>query len=440
MPFYISMAFKNIFRDRRRSFTLGINYFFVALLLLLVFSATNGVRKNIAENVVSSAAGHITVSGEYVVNGRIYQGIAGFQRIDSLIRGALPDARVFSRYTLSSAVYFKSTSKRISFVGIDPAFDRGLRDQIDVDDSAWTAFMSEPNAVAMPRSIAGYFGLGADDDVLIAARTRFGAFNTGTIRVKAFFTTGNYFLRDNVIGHFGFFRSLDLADGATASRMFVFLKDRRSIAAKRDRLLTILNAEGFVAGKPETGTDAINAVAAASPRQKKLDESVNQKRLTLATIDEVTGIVSKVIAAVNGIGLFIAAIMLFIIAVSIFINLRMTINERLREIGTLRAMGAERHEISRLFITENVFLSMVFVGAGIVAGFILMGIVSTFISMPADGTLGLFLNRGRLVLAPTAGAVFFIMGALVFLTMLFAYFPARGGGRISAVDALNSTK
>jgi putative ABC transport system permease protein len=438
MPFYLAMAFKNIFRDRRRSFTLGINYFFVALLLLLVFSVTNGVRKNIAENVVSSAAGHITISGEYVVAGRIYQGIAGYPLVDSLIRSAFADARVFTRYTLTSAVYYKGLSKRISFIGIAPEVDRGLRDQIEVDQTAWNAFAGEPNAVAMPRSIADYFGLTVDDDVLIAARTRFGAFNTGTIRVKGMFTTGNYFLRDNVIGHFGFFRAFDLADSATASKMFVFFKDRASIEEKRDRLLSILTAAGFIANRPATGTDAINAVASASPRQKALDESVNQKRITLATIDEVTGIVSQVIAAINGIGLFIAAIMLFIIAVSIFINLRITINERMREIGTLRAMGAQRKEVAGLFITENVFLSMVFVSAGIAAGLILMGIVSTFVTLPADGTLGLFLNKGRFVLSPTIGAIFFIMAVLVGLTVLFAYFPARNGSRIPAVKALNS--
>ena len=440
MPFYLSMAFKNIFRDRRRSFTLGINYFFVAMLLLLVFSVTNGVRKNIAENVIASAAGHITISGEYIIKGRTYQGIADYPRVVSLIRRTYPDARVFARYTLISSVYYKGLSKRLSFIGIDPAADPGLRDQIDVKDSAWNSFLNEPNAVIMPQSIAGYFSLIGGDDVLVAARTRFGAFNTGTIRVAGSYTTGNYFLRDYVVSHFGFIRALDLADSATASKIYVFFNDLRWLDKKRHDLLAVLNKEGFTAIKPSDDNDALNAVSAASPRYKVLDENVNQKRLTLATVDEVTGIVSKVVAAVNGIGLLIAGIMLFIIAVSIFINLRMTINERMQEIGALRAMGADRKDVTGLFITENIFLSMVFVGAGIIAGFIVMGVVSTLITLPAEGTLGLFLNKGRFVLAPTIGTVLFVVAVLVFLTALFSYFPARSGGRIPAVVALNSTK
>jgi putative ABC transport system permease protein len=439
MPFYLPLAFKNIFRDRRRSFTLGVNYFFVALLLLFVFSITSGVRKNITENIITSAAGHITVSGEYIVKGRTYQGIKNYPRIDSLVRRAFPDARVFTRYTLNSAVYYKGLSKRLSFVGIDPALDPGLRGQLAVDDGAWDSFVNDQSAVVMPRAVAGYFGLATDDDLLIATRSRFGAFNTGTVRVRGIYTTGNYFLRDYVISHFGFIQSLDLAEASTASKMYIFFRDLRGLGEKRDRLMAMLNKEGFVAVKPASDNDALNAVSAASPRYKVQDGSVNQVRLTLATIDEVTGIVGKVVGAVNGIGLFIAAIMLFIIALSIFINMRMTINDRFQEIGTLRAIGAERKDILALFVFENIFLSLVFIGAGVAAGLVVMWGFSAFVTLPGDGVLGLFLDKGRFVLEPTVSAVFFIFIALASLTALFSYFPARYGGRVPAAVALNAT-
>ena len=34
MPYYLNLAFKNIFRQKKRSFTLGVNYFVIALLML----------------------------------------------------------------------------------------------------------------------------------------------------------------------------------------------------------------------------------------------------------------------------------------------------------------------------------------------------------------------------------------------------------------------
>jgi len=439
MQWYLPIAFKNIFRDRRRSFTLGINYFFVSILLLIVFSLTTGVKKNITENIVSSTAGHITLSGEYVIKGRTFQGIASFNKIDSLVNSLFLDTRIVTRYTVTSSVYYNGLSKRLAFLGISPEREAGLRNQITVNDSTWNAFVSSPGAVLMPRATADYYGIKPLDDILVATRTRFGAFNTATMRVCGTYTTGNYFLRDYIFCHFSFLQSFDLADSVTASKMYLFFNTTSSIAKKREELCKLLISSGYNAVIPKSGEDAINAVASASPRYEILDSTVNRQNLTLATIDEVTGILSKVVSAVNSTGLCVAGIMLFVIAVSIFINLRMTITERMQEIGTLRAIGAERSEVTGLFVTENIFLCLVFVAAGLLAGLIIIFTVSTFLSLPADGALGLFLDKGHLVLQPTVLAVLFITISLAALTALFSWFPARYGAKIPAVQALTTT-
>jgi ABC-type lipoprotein release transport system permease subunit len=439
MPFYLSIAFKNIFRDLRRSITLGINYFFITILLLFVFAITQGVKKNITRNVLTSTAGHVTVSGEYIVNGRTYQGIQQYPAIDSIANATFNGTTVITRYSMSSAVYYKGISKRLSFTGINASSDNGYKNQIMVNDTGWSNFIREPNAVLIPLSIAEYFGLSVNDELLISTRSRLGAFNTGTIKVAGIFTSGNYFLKDLVISHFNFLQRLDLADLSTASKMFIYFDNPVDIDSKRAVLLDKLNEAGFVANKPANNNDALNAVSAASPRYKVLPGDVNQKRLTLSTADEVTGIVSQVTGAINGLGIFVAAIMLFIISVSIFINMRMTINDRMLEIGTLRAIGCEQNTIVKLFIAENVLLSLLFIGAGIVCGLILMTLGSTLITLPSNGTLGLFLNQGHPVFEPTILQISFILVILTFFTTLFSYFPARYGGRIKVVDALNKT-
>ncbi|MBN1309689.1 MAG: FtsX-like permease family protein [Chitinispirillaceae bacterium] len=439
MPYYLSMAFKNIFREPRRSFTLGINYFFVSMLLFLVFAITGGMKKNISRNVIGSTAGHITISGETVISGRTYQGIRGYQRVARIIKEHFPDARLVTRYSLSSAVYYRGLSKRLSFTGIDAATDNGLRDQITLAAGKWDEFASQANGVVLPRKVADYFGLKEGDEVLVSARSRFGAFNTATIQVKGIYTTGNYFNRELVISRFDFLRKLDLADSTTASKMYLFFDNPDRAADHRELLLEKLNGSGFIGLKPASNSDALNAVSAASPRYRVQDSTVNQVRLTLATADEVTGIVSQAVAAINGGGLFIAAIMLFIISISIFINMRMTINERIQEIGTLRAMGAEQGDIIRLFIVENVALSLLFTAAGFLAALIVTTLFSTVVTVPSEGALGLFVNRSRFVLQPTAAAAAAITTALALFTMLFSFFPARRGGRIPPVAALNKT-
>jgi putative ABC transport system permease protein len=439
VPYYISIALKNIFRDRRRSFTLGINYFFIAILLFLIFAITGGLKTNITRNVLSSTAGHITVSGEYIIKGRTYQGIKEYPKLNQIVKELIPDARIVTRYALSSAVYYKKLSKRLSFMGVDLSTDSGLRDQISCQDNAWSELSTYDNGVLIPKSVADYFGLVNGDEVLVATRTRKGAFNTATIKVSGIYTTGNYFLRENIICRFNFLQGLDLSDNSIASKIFIYFVSPSTAVEKRDLLIKKLGDAGFVAVKPANNNEALNAVAAASPRYKVQDTTVSQNRVTLATAEEVTGIVSQVIGAVNLSGLFIAAVMLFIISVSIFINMRMTINERMREIGTLRAMGAEQGDIVRLFITENVFLSLLFTLAGFCAALGIIALFSTIIPIPSDGTMGLFVNRGRLVFQPTFTAGAFIATMLMLFTVLFSFLPARRGGKIPPVVALTTS-
>jgi ABC-type lipoprotein release transport system permease subunit len=63
MRFYLSVALKNVFRQKKRSFTLGINSTVVTFILVLLFAFSQGASQNITTNLVRSSAGHITISG-----------------------------------------------------------------------------------------------------------------------------------------------------------------------------------------------------------------------------------------------------------------------------------------------------------------------------------------------------------------------------------------
>ena len=204
--------------------------------------------------------------------------------------------------------------------------------------------------------------------MLVSTRTRFGAFNTGTLKVKGIYQTGNFFIQNQLLSHFGFLQNLDLAEADAASTLYLYLPNTAGLGEKRERLVQALNLAGFEARKPKDENSALAAVTAASPRYEVDSRGVDRVELTLSTIDEVVGIVRSVLAAVNAIGALIAAIMLFIIAVSIFINLRMTINERLREIGTMRTIGVEARGVTGLFVLENVLLALLFTLGGAAPG------------------------------------------------------------------------
>jgi len=438
MPYYLKLAFKNVFRQKKRSVTLGVNYFFVALLLLLIFSFSEGVKKNFSGNLVSVAAGHVTISGETVTKGKTLLGIADYPSVVRAIQDELEGVTVLARYKLTSTVYNRGLSKSLSFQGIDTSSDLAIRDQLNFLSGSWEAFASASEGVLVSKTTADYLELQAGDELVISTRTRFGAFNTGTVKIAGVYESANYFVQDIVVTHFDFLQALDLNVKTSASNLFVYFDDAKNFGAKRDRLLPRLEAAGFKASKPASDTAAISVVAAASPQYKMLGEDVNEKRLTVATVDEVISLLSQAQAAVNGVGLFLASILLFIIAISIFINMRMTISDRIQEIGTLRAIGTDVKDIVLMLVAENVFLSLAFVTAGLVTGLAVVFGVSTFLTLPPAGMLSLFLERGHLVLVPTASSLTTILVAILVFTAFFSFFPARHGGKVKAAVALGT--
>jgi putative ABC transport system permease protein len=428
---------KNVFRQRKRSFTLGINYTIVTFILVLLFAFSHGARVNITSNLVRASAGHITVAGQYVVDGRVFQGVLRYPEVARVARETLgPNVSVLPRYIVRSALYYRGLSKRVTFAGIDTRLEEGFRSQIRFLQGSWQEFVNNENAVVMPAEIAKYFELGYDDEVLVSTRTRFGAFNTATLRVKGIYDTGNFFIQSQLLTHFGFLQGLDLADEDAASTLYLYLPSTTRVEAKRDQLVKALTLEGFEAKKPKDENSALAAVTAASPRYEVDERGVDRVELTVATINEVIGIVRSILNAVNAAGTLIAAIMLFIIAVSIFINMRMSINERLREIGTMRTIGVEARGVTGLFVLENILLALIFTLAGVALALLVVLLLRTAVPLPAGGNLGLFLNRGRLSLVPRVTDIVLILAVISAFTALFTFFPARRGGRIRPVEAL----
>jgi putative ABC transport system permease protein len=441
---FIALAFKNVFRNGKRSFTLGINYAIVTFILTALFAFSRGAATNVSTSLVRASAGHITVSGQYAKDGRIYNGMLRAAKIEAIARRTLgPGATVLPRYLVQSSVYFKGLSKRLSFTGIDSSADTGFRDQMRfaaaAGSGAWDAWASDPSGVLLPAGVAGYFGLAEGDEIVVSTRTRFGAFNTGILKVRGLYSTDNFFMNELVLVHLPFLRKLDLASEDSATAMYLYLPEASGATAGREALSTALAAAGFEVSRPKSGTEAVAAVSAASVKYEADKEGRDRVMLKLSTIGEVLGLVKGIIGAINAVGGLVAAVMLFVIAVSIFINLRMSVNERLREIGTMRALGFSSGSVTGLFVLESVALALMFSLAGAAAGALASLAVRAALPIPAGGNLAILLSNGRLALEPRLADMAAIVLAIAAFAAAFSYFPARRGGRIRPVEALSST-
>jgi len=134
---------------------------------------------------------------------------------------------------------------------------------------------------------------------------------------------------------------------------------------------------------------------------------------------------------------FIAVMILFfIILIGVVNTLRMTIRERTREIGTIRAIGMQKSDVKMTFVFETFFLSLFSALAGTVAAFAAMNVISLFKIDAGDNPIGMLLTNGHLHFAPTAVSIIGFIILIIAIAVATAYFPARKASNLSSAEAL----
>ena len=115
------------------------------------------------------------------------------------------------------------------------------------------------------------------------------------------------------------------------------------------------------------------------------------------------------------------------VIVSVFgiINtLVLTVYERTRELGMLRAVGMTRRQVRRMIRHESIVTSLIGAALGIAIGFVLAALVTTELS-----------SQGFVFAVPYTSLVFFV-GAAIVVGILAAVLPARRASRLNVLEAL----
>jgi putative ABC transport system permease protein len=114
----------------------------------------------------------------------------------------------------------------------------------------------------------------------------------------------------------------------------------------------------------------------------------------------------------------------------------MSISERTREIGTLRAIGAQKSQVIRLFLSESLLIGLIGAIGGVFIGIIISAILPYFSSSVANNFGGLGLLQGRLATTVTASNIVLCMGLGIAVGVLAGIYPALRASRMNPVEAL----
>jgi putative ABC transport system permease protein len=147
------------------------------------------------------------------------------------------------------------------------------------------------------------------------------------------------------------------------------------------------------------------------------DFTVTNQNDTLAAVNQVTGTFTILLAAIGGISLLVGGI-------GIMNIMLVSVNERTREIGIRKAVGARRRDILTQFLIEAIGLT----GIGGILGILLgWGITVVVHNIPA---------AANIPIAITAGTVAIAVGVSVAIGIVFGLYPAMRAARLHPIQAL----
>lgn len=201
----------------------------------------------------------------------------------------------------------------------------------------------------------------------------------------------------------------------------------------------------FPPGEVEKGVVLNAAVILKDPSPKKLRETMAaieaqgaKDGLTLKAIDwqQAAGLIGQFVNVIRMV-LYVAILIIFLIALVIINNaLVMATLERVKEIGTLRAIGAQRRFILAMLVIEAIVVGIIFGGLGAGLGAVIVSIVGK-IGIPAKSDVWFFFFSGPR-LHPFIGTSNIIAAFLIVLLVsaFSSFYPAWIAMRVTPRQAM----
>lgn len=411
MKTILAMAYRNLFRNKRRTLLAASSVTLSITLIVFMQGFFGGFMDSIIRNATRQESGHIKITTkEYSENERF---LPVNKLIDSPERIA---AAAAADKTLSRDIALVTERIRFgvllnnrdrSVPGLCIAGDITNETKMLMLNRSITAgrYLSNERDVILGEALAKSLGLSVGSNLVLMTEG-----SDGSLRVRRFTIVGLF--KTGALGLDKVLFQISIADARKLLR-----------AGKRTQEVVIM----------------LNDYLRSSAVGVRLEKALNDSTLAVLpwqTKSEIGRLAEFMTATYNIMYFVIALLGAFIITNVIM----MVVLERKREIGILKAMGFSRKEILALFLTEGVFLGVAGSIAGSVLGLVITGLLmikgidlgsasSALGNFPLDAVIYPRFQAASVVTACVLGAV---------TAALVSFLPASRAASMEPVDAIKS--
>lgn len=403
----LGLAARNVFRNRRRSVLTVLS----VIIGVTGFNLFQGYQSDTLGSLADSAVygetlGHLVIMKEgALTRGKVDEAAYILTGADLAVVadvvGRIPEvAFIAPRLLLEGLV----TNGRASIVfyglGMDPATYQRFRARFHYGGTGAELTPERPRGGQIARDMAAILHLEVGDGVTLFSSTMAGRLNAVDMDVIGIFDTGSAATNDKfVAAPLALARELYRTDGA-------------------HQVAVVLN-------RPERAA-AVAAVMAAALRERGLAVDVRDWESMSAFFRGVRQLYGLIFG-------FLFLIVVTVVLMSVLNTMTMAVMERVREIGTLRALGMRPGAVQRLFAAEGLLLGLIGTAGAAVATLAVGGLINaariTYRPPGISAEVPLYV---ALDLAAIVGNGLLVAALCGLISLL----PARRTTRVDVVQAL----
>ncbi len=448
----VSLALRNLTRNKRRNAILAVAIAFGFFVVTAIDGLTTGMVGNLENQITQLTGGNVIAQGLEWLKPETSGGkakLANIVRDRDYVKNIVDELGIkynyYSCFTMSSGTgIFNGKKSLIQLYGRD-LNEKLLQDSFQFVSGGVDTNVE--NGIIISEKAAESMNVQVGDSFIYSTTTVYGQNTfadmtvTGIIKSNSFMNSVQAYsdIEDvNKIvempeGGYSMF-SIYLRDNNQQTRAAMMIEERiRKDSEKNPEINVTSRMEAMKTNPTNIGKGIEKQIDPKKPENEWKGVKYGVETL----YDEIPQL-KTVLNIVHVITTVILIVILLIVMVGVSNTYRMVLYERIREIGTMRALGMSGKDTRRVFSNEAVILCVIGALAGLIFAIIVMAIIHC-IRIDNDA-LSFFLQKSHFTFKLSAVSIILQYIILIVLTTLAVRGSAKQAARMSPAQALRTVK